>query len=114
VPKIDLVRVRIETGARGSDQPVRIRFNGFELPLVVKSGGAGPGQTFEGEFALRSMGHSCALLGPAAAPWDVAALHVSYDYGGVQPKADWSFGARTLKPGEEWNILEAPPQTFDV
>jgi hypothetical protein len=114
VPKIDFVRVRIETGDRGSDLPARIRFNGFELPLVAKSGGVGPGQVFEGEFGLRSMGHSCALAGPKSAPWDIKALHVSYDYGAVQPKAEWDFGGRTLKPGEEWNILEAPPKTFDV
>ncbi len=114
MPRIDTVRIRIETGAQGADQPVRIRFNSFELPLVVKSGGAEAGRTFEGEFGLRSMAHSCTLLGPKSAPWEIRALRVSYDYGAVQPTDVWEFGARTLKPGEEWNLLEKPPETFDV
>ncbi len=114
MPRIDFIRVRIETGASGSDQPVRIRFNGFELPLVVKSGDPQAGRTFEGEFGLRSMAHSCTLLGPKSAPWEIRSLRVSYDYGAVQPTDVWEFGARTLKPGEEWNLLEKPPETFDV
>jgi hypothetical protein len=114
LPRIDTIRVRIETGASGADLPPRIRFNGFELPLVAKSGGVQPQQVFEGEFGLRSMAHSCSLLGPKSAPWDIRALRVTYDYGAVQPQDDWTFGARTLKAGEEWNLLEKPPETFEV
>ena len=114
MPRIDKISVRIETGASGADQPPRIKFNGFELPLVTKAGGVGPGQTFEGEFGLRSMGHSCLLLGPKAGPWEIRALRATFDYGAVQPNDVWEFGARTLKPGEEWNLLEKPPVSFDV
>jgi len=114
VPRIETIRLRIVTGARGSDQPVRIRFNGFELPVPPTSGGVAAGAAFDGSFALRSMGHSCTLLGPKAAPWDVESLQVTFDYGPVQPAAEWDFGRRTLAPGEEWNLLEEPPKTFDV
>lgn len=114
MPKIDVLRVRIQTGDTGSDRPASIRFNGFELPLVTKLGGLGPGESYEGDFALRSMGHSCVLLGPKTGPWDIRSLRVVFDYGHGQPKEEKDFGARVLKPGEEWDLLADPARTFDV
>jgi hypothetical protein len=114
VPRIESISLRIKTGPKGSDAPVRIRFNGFELPLETVSGDVGPYGAYEGRFALRSVGHGCALIGPKAAPWDVASLQATFDYGAVAPAETWDFGGRTLAPGEEWNLLEKPPVAFDV
>jgi hypothetical protein len=109
VPKIESVTVRIATGKSGVSDPVRIRFNNFELPLKVTSGGCGPHESFEGTFRLGSMGHACQLLGPKAGSWDIESLDVTWDYGPVGPPVTYRFGRTTLGPGGEVNILEEPP-----
>jgi hypothetical protein len=109
VPKIETVTVRITTGKSGSSDPVRIRFNNFEIPLKATSGGCGPGETFEGAFRLGSMGHACSLLGPRSGTWDISSLDVTWDYRPVADPVTYRFGAMTLKAGGETNILDAPP-----
>jgi hypothetical protein len=109
VPKIETVTVRITTGKSGSADPVRIKFNNFEIPLKTASGSCGPGETYEGSFRLGSMGHACLLLGPKAGVWDIASLDVTYDYGPVGDPVTHRFGALSLKAGGEANILDPPP-----
>lgn len=109
MPKIETVTVRIRTGKSGTTDPVRIRFNNFEIQLKVTNGGCGPGESFDGSFRLGSMGHACTLLGPKTGVWDIASLQVTWDYSPVADPVTWQFGALTLRAGGEANILDAPP-----
>src|SRR5687767_11229917 len=97
VPKIENVTLRIATGKSGTSDPVRIKFNNFELPLKVTSGGCGPNESFEGTFRLGSMGHACTLLGPKTGVWDIESLEVKWDYGPVGDPLIHRFGRTTLK-----------------
>jgi hypothetical protein len=115
VPKIESMKVRIATGKSGMTDPVRIRFNNFELPLKTTSGGCGAGETYEGTFRLGSVGHSCTLLGPKTGVWEIESLDVTWDYGSLMTSVTHRFGRTLLKAGEEANILdEPPPAPFDV
>jgi hypothetical protein len=115
VPKIETVTIRIATGKTGTSDPVRIRFNNFEIPLKVTSGGAGSHESFEGTFRLGSMGHSCSLLGPKSGTWDIADLEVTWDYGPAAEPVTHRFGPASLAAGQDLNILDAPPPPpFDV
>ena len=115
MPKVENVIVRIATGKSGTTDPVRIRFNNFELELKTKTGGCGPQESYEGTFRLGSMGHSCALLGPKQGVWDIETLDVTWDYGSMMPAVVHRFGRTTLKAGQDLNILdEPPPAPFDV
>jgi hypothetical protein len=109
VPKIETVTVRIATGKSGTPDPVRIRFNNFEIPLRVVSGGVGPHETFEGTFRLGSVGHSCSLLGPKAGAWDIEQLEVTWTFGPVAEPSTHRFGRVSLAAGQDVNILDAPP-----
>ena len=115
MPKIETVTVRIATGESGTSDPVRIRFNNFEIPLKALSGGCGPHETFEGTFRLGSMGHACVLLGPKSGTWDLQTLEVTWNYGPVGDPVTYRFAGMSLKAGGEINILEEPPPPpFDV
>lgn len=115
MPKIEHVFVRIATGKSGTTDPVRIKFNNFELPLKTLSGGCGPHEAFEGTFRLGSMGHACVLLGPKSGVWEIETLEVKWDYGPVGDPLIRRFGRTALKPGDELNVLdEPPPQPFEV
>jgi hypothetical protein len=115
VPKIETVTVRIATGKSGTSDPVRIKFNNFEIPLKVTSGGCGPHESFEGTFRLGSMGHACVLLGPKSGAWDIETLDVTWNYGPVTEPVTYRFGATTLKAGQDVNILDQPPPApFEV
>ena len=115
MPKIETVTVRIATGKTGTSDPVRIRFNNFEIPLKPVSGGCGPHESFEGTFRLGSMGHACVLLGPKSGTWDLETLEVTWNYGPVGDPVTYRFGGLSLKSGGEINILdEPPPAPFDV
>jgi hypothetical protein len=109
VPKIEAVTVRIRTGKSGTSDPVRIRFNNFEIPLKVISGGCAPGESFEGTFRLGSMGHACSLLGPKTGAWEIDSLDVVWDYRPVAEPVTWQFGTARLQAGGEKDILTAPP-----
>ncbi len=115
MPKIETVTVKITTGAQGTSDPVRIRFNGFELPLKTTSGGTGPGERYEGAFRLASMGHSCTLVGPKSGTWQLDSLEVVFDHGmGLEPVTH-AFGAKVLEANQELNILDKPPPpAFEV
>ncbi len=115
MPRIETVTVRITTGSRGCEAPVRIRFNSFELPLKTTHGGTAPGERYEGTFRLSSIGHSCALIGPRSGPWDLERLEVVFDYGPAQPAAVHDFGTVILEIGQELDVLtKPPPPAFDV
>jgi hypothetical protein len=109
VPKIETVTVRIATGKSGTADPVRIRFNNFEIPLKAVNGGCGPHESFEGTFRLGSVGHACVLLGPKTGTWDIESLEVAWDYGPYAEQVTHRFGATPLAAGGEINILDAPP-----
>jgi hypothetical protein len=115
VPKIETVTVRIATGKTGTADPVRIRFNNFEIPLKAVSGGCGPHESFEGTFRLGSVGHACVLLGPKTGAWDLDSLEVKWDYGPYTDAITYRFEGTSLKAGGEINILDAPPPAaFEV
>lgn len=115
VPKIETLTVRIATGESGTQDPVRVRFNTFEIPLKPIVGGCGPREAYEGTFRLGSMGHSCVLLGPTTGTWDIESMEVRWDFGPMAPPIVHRFGPLKLDAGQEINILdEPPPPPFDV
>ena len=115
MPKIETVGLRIATGKSGTSDPVRIKFNNFELELKTTAGGCGPGESYEGTFRLGSVGHSCVLMGPKSGAWDIESLDVTWNYGPMMPPTVHRFGRTTIKAGQDVNILdEPPPAPFDV
>ncbi len=115
MPMIESIHVRVTTAEQGSAGPVRIRFNGFDLALKPLGGSTTPGATFEGSFQLESVGHSCALIGPREGRWDISTLDVTWNFCAGKPPAKYRFGALSLDPDSELDILTAPPPpAFDV
>ena len=115
MPKIETVTVRIATGKSGTSDPVRIRFNNFEIPLKAVTGGCGPQESFEGNFRLGSVGHACSLLGPKTGTWDIESLEVTWDFGPYAEPLVHRFGKTVLAAGGEVNILDTPPPApFEV
>ncbi|MAG58293.1 MAG: hypothetical protein CMJ83_18560 [Planctomycetes bacterium] len=112
--RIENIRIEIITGERGHASPVAIRFNDFDLSLNRISGGTGAGESYEGEFFVNSVVHSCALVGPAEGGWDVKDLNVEFDHGDDH-SARHAYGAFSIEAGEEKDILEPPPPpVFEV
>jgi hypothetical protein len=112
--RIDMIKVNLVTGARGTDDPVRIRFNGFELTLHRISGGTDPGETYEGEFFVASVMHSCRLQGPLTGYWDLRSLEVDYLHTDGR-LSHFGAGPLTLAAGSELDILGvAPASAFEV
>ena len=64
MPRLNKFKVRVETGNKGMQEPVRFSFNSHLLPLEDISGGTQPGEVFEGGYEVRSVAHSMALVGP--------------------------------------------------
>ena len=106
MPRIDTVRLVIETGNPGTDSEVRIKFNGHELPLHRVSGGTGAGQTYEGTYDVGSFAHSVFLLGPKSGSWNVRKVRALYE--GFEPRTQ-EYADQTLKPGDEVDIWTPPP-----
>lgn len=78
--RIDTIKVTVVTGIRGTNDPVRIRFNGVALGLHRMTGGTESGETYEGEYFLAAVVKSCALLGPLAGTWDIRSLEAEYTH----------------------------------
>ena len=95
-------------------EPVTFEFNSHELPFENASGGTGPQEVFEGDFAPNSFAHSVVLVGPNDGEWAIDGFTVDYEVVGDDPYSV-SFGAVTLDSGTSVNIWQDPPlKTFDV
>jgi hypothetical protein len=113
MPKVHRIRLELQTGARGHEEPVVFSFNSHDLPLRVLEGGPGAGQTLVGEFEPQSVAHSVTLLGPSTGVWDVQHLSVTYSAGADE----WTvrFEPFELDPQTAADIWEPPPlPTWDV
>ena len=98
----------------GLAEPVHFTINGHKLPFDDFKGGTGAGETFEGEFEIRSFAHSLTLVGPESGSWKIHKIHVEYDCENTQPYSV-TFGEVALDETTEVNIWQDPPlPTWDV
>ena len=102
--RIELLRIRLTTGATGHAGPVSIRFNGIDRPLNRISGGTGAGESYEGEFFIGSATSECFLLGPAEGRWELKAMTVEFDHGDAQVSRH-HFGSLGLDAGACLDIM---------
>ena len=109
--KVETLRLRIRTGARGTQDPVRIRFNGHELALVVDAGDTSAGADFEGSFVVSSVAHSVELLGPMTGVWDVDEVVAVYE--NLDP-AERRHGPASLAEGQTLDLWNETPASFEV
>ena len=77
MPRLNKFRVRIETGDKGVEEPIRFNFNSHLLPLEDVSGGTQAGEVFEGGYEVRSVAHSMALVGPDKGEWSIKKIDKS-------------------------------------
>ncbi len=114
MPRVNRLAISIETGESGRSEPVTFEFNGHELPFENVSGGTGPNEVFEGEFAPNSFAHSVVLVGPKEGEWNIAGFTVNYEIMGDDPYTV-RFGEVTLDQETSVNIWQDPPlKAFDV
>ncbi len=114
MPKLNLFKLKVETGDVGLAEPVHFTINGHKLPFDDFKGGTGAGETFEGEFEIRSFAHSLTLVGPESGSWKIRKIHVDYDCENTQPYSA-TFGEVALDETTEVNIWQDPPlPTWDV
>jgi len=109
--KVDTVHLVIRSGAVGTSSAVRMRFNGHVVELTRINGGTGPGETFEGQFHVRSVAHSVSLLGPDLGRWEIEGIVARYE--GVE-QLTRELGPLALEPGGEADLWNAPGPTFEV
>lgn len=114
MPKLNRFRIRIETGEKGTGEPVYFSINNHKVPFEESKGGVGPGQTFESGFEVSSFAHSLTLVGPEQGTWTINKIKMDFDCEGTQPYSV-TFGAVELDETTEVNIWHDPPlPTWDV
>tara|TARA_B100000686_G_scaffold338193_1_gene410367 strand:+ start:164 stop:508 length:345 start_codon:yes stop_codon:yes gene_type:complete len=114
MPRLNHFKIKIETGAKGLEEPVHFAFNGFKLPFEAMTGGTGPGETFESSYEVNSFPHSMTLIGPNSGEWDISKMVLNFDVEGSEPYSI-TFGQVTLNEFNEANIWQDPPlPAFDV
>ena len=109
--KVETLRIRIRSGARGTLEPVRIRFNGHELALQVDAGDTTPGADFEGSFVVSSVAHSVELLAPSTGVWDLDEVVAVFE--GLDP-AERRHGPASLSDGQTLDLWNETPASFEV
>jgi len=114
MPKLNTFSIKIETGERGTEDPVKFNINGFPIPFENGAGGTGPGQVFEASYEINSFPHSLALVGPEKGAWDIKKISLEYLCQESKPYSV-TFGEVTLDATTEVNIWQEPPlPSFDV
>ena len=114
MPRLNKFRVKVETGDKGIDEPVRFNFNNHLLPLEDIVGGTQPGEFFEGGFEVRSVPHSMALVGPDKGEWSLKKVIVDFECENTPPYSV-EFPELELNDTTELDIWKDPPlPTFDV
>jgi len=108
VPKLNKFKIEVETGEVGTEGPVRFCINNHTLPLDNPQGGVGPGETFTGEFEVRSFAHSMTLVGPEKGEWNIKKIKVDFDCENVEPYSAL-MGEVALDSTTEVNIWRDPP-----
>ncbi len=114
MPRLNLFKIKVQTGDPGTPGPVLFNINNHVLPFEKAKGGTGSGELFEGEFEVNSFAHSLTLVGPQEGNWNIKKIQVDYDCENVDPYSV-TFGEVTLDDSTEVNIWRDPPlPTFDV
>ena len=104
--RIELLRIRLTSGAGGHPGPVTVRCNGSTHPMNRISGGTNPGESYEGEFFIGSPTEECSLLGPAESRWDIKEMTVEYDQDGET--VVYHFGPLSLAAEDSVDLLAGP------
>jgi len=114
MPRLNKFKVRVETGNKGMQEPVRFSFNSHLLPLEDISGGTQSGEVFEGGYEVRSVAHSMTLVGPDKGEWSLKKITVDFECENTPPYSA-EFPAVELNDATELDIWKDPPlPTFDV
>ncbi len=114
MPKLNLFKIKIETGETGTSGPILFSINRHNVPFENVSGDTGAGNVFEGAFEVNSFAHSLTLVGPEKDPWHINKITVDFDCEGTQPYSV-SYGEVTLDETSQVNLWQDPPQpVFDV
>ena len=114
MPRIDTIRVEIQTGGSGPDGPVQFQFNGHTLAFENGEGNTAPGGKYTGEFEVGSFAHSVVLVGPEQGEWAIDDLRVSYLLDG-EDAYHLRFAPITLSDSQNLNIYRPRPRpTFEV
>jgi len=111
--KLDKFQIKITTGDKALEEPVRMKFNNHVFELENTSGSTETGAVFEGEFQPRSFVHGFTLLGPENGQWAVDKIEMIYEI--EQDKVQVAFGQVLLDDSNEVNVWkEKEPEVFDV
>ena len=114
MPRLNKFKVRVETGDKGIEEPVRFNFNNHRLLFDDVSGGTKPGEIFEGGYEVRSVAHSMSLVGPDKGEWSLKKIIVDFDCENTPPYSV-EFPSTELDGTTELDIWKDPPlPTFDV
>ncbi len=108
MPKLNKFKVEIETGEAGTDLPVHFTINNHKIPFENTQGGVGPGETFSGDYEIRSFAHSLTLVGPESGNWVIRKIKVDYELEYTEPYS-LVFDEVTLDETTEVNIWQDPP-----
>jgi hypothetical protein len=71
MPKLNSIKVKIETGDQGTPGPVLFSINRHNVPFENVTGNTDAGEVFEGGYAINSFAHSLTLVGPEKGQWDI-------------------------------------------
>jgi len=113
MPRVESLKLLIETGAAGHAGPIQVEFNGHVLPVSVEEGSASPSSRYVASYAPHSMAHSLRLLGPEHGPWSIDRARVTIDTG-LEPYSV-EFEPFELRPGQAASLWsERPAEPFDV
>ncbi len=114
MPRLEVMRLKIATGARGLTQTPEYAINGFEIEFDELAGGTGPGEVLEAAGYPQSFPHNLVLLGPKEGAWDIAGVEATYECMGDEPYTV-RLGAVTLDNASNLNLwYERPAKVLDV
>lgn len=77
--RLNTLRLALQTGATGTTTPVRIRINGFTVPVKRLSGDTGSRERWQGSLDINSVVHTLELLGPTSGSWELDELVATFE-----------------------------------
>jgi hypothetical protein len=111
MPRLQTLHLAVHTGGVGTSTPVRIRINGFTVPVKPISGDTGPRMRWEGKADINSVVHSLELLGPTSGQWGIAELVATFH----TSEGQHAHTLRELTLGEQQALnIWTPEDSFSV
>lgn len=114
MPRLESFRLKIKTGEKSFDGPLKYSINGFPLDFEEVQGGTGAGETAEVMGEPQSFPHTLQLIGPESGEWEIETIEATY-HCQAEPPYSVHFGKVVLDDSSDLNIWHPrPPKVVDV